>query len=169
MVDYQLLVDRFKSDVLSFSSINKKQGMTNESFILLEKSLIKNFAMKDCFLFRVSHDVLKPNFKEYKFSFELTFSEVQPYLNGQQVIEIPDVFSAYSYFQHYTHAVPLMVEEEILAILIFSYEDATLQVNLTQEMVKEISSVYRFILRSYEVHSNENKYRKLYNITDLSH
>ena len=169
MVDYQLLVDRFKSDVLSFSSNNKKQGMTNESFILLEKSLIKHFVMQDCFLFRVSHDVLKPNFKEYKFSFELKFSEVQPYLNGQQVIEIPDVFSAYSYFQHYTHAVPLMVEEEILAILIFSYEDATPQVNLTQEMVKEISSVYQFILRSYEVQSNENKYRKLYNITDLFH
>ncbi|WP_341321057.1 GGDEF domain-containing protein [Solibacillus sp. FSL H8-0523] len=169
MVDYQLLVDRFKSDVLSFISMNKKHGMSNESFILLEKSLIKNFAMKDCFLFRVSHDVLKPNFKEFKFSVELTFSEVQPYLNGQQIIEIPDVFSVYPYFQHYTHAVPLMVDGEILAILIFSYEDPTLQINLTQDIVKEISNIYQFILRNYEVQSNENKYRKLYNITDLFH
>ncbi len=170
MVDYQLFVDRFKSDVLSVSNlINKQQGRANEYFILLEKSLIKNFAMQDCFLFRVSNDVLKPNFKEHKFSFELTLSEVQPFLNGQNICEIPEGFKKYPDFLNYTHAMPLIVEEKILAILIFNYEYPTNQMDLTPEIIEEISNAYQFLLHTYEVKSNENKYRKLYNITDLFH
>lgn len=54
--------------------------------------------MQDCFLFRVSNDVLKPNFKEHKFSFELTLSEVQPFLNGQNICEIPEGFKSTQIF-----------------------------------------------------------------------
>ena len=170
MVDYQLLVDRFKSEVLSFSNIiNKKQGTFNDYFILLEKCLTKYFAMEDCFLFRANNDVLKPNFIEQRFSVELTLSGVEPFFNGHHTIDIPDVFLAYPYFQDYTHAMPLTLGGTILGIIIFKYDDATKQIDLTPEIIEEISYVYQFLLQSYEVQSNENKYRKLYNITDLFH
>lgn len=172
MTDYQQLVDRFKSDVLSqWINLNKKLDNYYHYFAILEKSLCKSFNLKDCFLFRVNGEKIKPVFIGEKFPIQVTLSELHPYLNTQSTEKIPDFLKRNKHFQHYTNIMPLKIDGKIEGIVLFEYNHAqnSAEVPFNAQVVNEISEVYRFLIESYVIHSDEDKYRKLYSMTDLFH
>lgn len=66
---------------------------------------------------------------------------------------------------------PLIINDKIEAIIIFKYNpvNAPIEKVLTEDIVSAISGSYSFLTSKYEVYSNEQKYRKLYGMTDLFH
>lgn len=170
MTDYQLLVDQFKSEMLSLC-IDSKDKLTifNDYFSLLAYGLNKYFAMQDSFLFQVNENSLKPNHTDYPFLNELSLKDVQPLLTNHHIIEIPRIVQKQTYFQHHTHILPLMEEDSILGLVIFKVEAAEKPAQFPLQLVQEITKVYQFLLHNYNLRANENKYRKLYSITDLFH
>lgn len=170
MTDYQLLVDQFKSEMLSLC-IDSKDKLTvfNDCFSLLAHGLNKYFAMQDSFLFQVNGNSLKPNNTDYPFLNELPLKDVQPLLTSHHIIEIPKIVQQQHYFQQHTHIMPLIWENSVRGLIVFKYENDENIVYFTTQLVQEITKVYQFLLHHYNVQENENKYRKLYSITDLFH
>lgn len=172
MVENQQKIDQFKSDILSLCMNTKLQrNKFYDYFLLLEESLIKHFNMDHCFLFHVSENKLKPIDNIDLLDVDVTLDLIQPYFNGNNVVKLPGFLREYPYFENHTDVMPLIINDNIEAILIFKYNSIKVPVQavLTEEIVKAISASYTFLMKKYEVHSNEQKYRKLYGMTDLFH
>lgn len=170
MTEYQKLVDQFKSEILSLC-IDSKGNLNkfNDYFSLLARGLNKYFTIQDSFLFQLKGNLLKPNYPDYQFLNELTLNDVQPLLKGHSIIEIPKIVQKQNNLQNHTHIMPLIVEQSILGLIVFKCDDATIEAYLTPQLVQEVTKVYQFLLDSYNMQANEDKYRKLYAITDLFH
>ncbi|MCH7322407.1 diguanylate cyclase [Solibacillus sp. MA9] len=170
MTEYQQLVDQFKSEILSLC-IDSKENLNNfnDYFSLLAHGLNKYFTIQDSILFRLKGNSLKPNYTDYQFLNELTLNDVQPLLKSHYIIEIPKIVQKQNYLQNHTHIMPLIVEQSILGLIVFKCEDETKEAYLTPQLVQEVTKIYQFLLDSYKMQANEDKYRKLYAITDLFH
>lgn len=172
MVENQLKIDRFKSDVLSlYMNSNLQQNKFHDYFLLLEDSLFEFFNMEECFLFQASEDKFKTTLNSEIYNVDLTLKLLQPYLNGNKIIELPKFLKDISYFNNHTNLMPLMVNDKIEGIILFKYKkiNELIQTEFTEEVLKEISNVYNFIVQKFEIHADEQKYRKLYSMTELFH
>ncbi|MGN7478075.1 diguanylate cyclase domain-containing protein [Solibacillus silvestris] len=172
MVENQLKIDRFKSDVLSLCmNSNLQLNKFYDYLQILEESLARFFNMEDCFLFQVSEDKFKPTYNIEVLNVELTLNLLQPFLNGNKVVDLPEFIKELSYFKYHTDLMPLMINNKIEGIIVFKYNkaNAPIQTELTEDIINEISYVHNFLVQKYEVQSNEQKYRKLYGMTDLFH
>ncbi|MEK3766770.1 MULTISPECIES: sensor domain-containing diguanylate cyclase [unclassified Solibacillus] len=170
MVENQLKIDQFKSNILNLCmNSNIQQNKLHDYFLLLEESLADFFKMEDCFLFHLIDNNLKPvtNLNYYNIDFNL----LVPYLNGNKVVELPKFLKELSYFRNHTNIMPLMSNNKIDGIIVFKYKKTTppFEIQLTEDIIINISSVHKYLVQNYEVHSNEQKYRKLYGMTDLFH
>lgn len=172
MVENQQKIDQFKSDILSLC-MNKKLQRSKfyDYFFLLEESLNKHFNMEHCFLFHVSENKLKPIDNLELLNVDVALDLIQPYFNGNKVVKLPGFLKEQPYFETHTDVMPLIINDKIEAIIIFKYNpvEAPIQTVLTEEIIGAISASYKYLIQKYEVYSNEQKYRKLYGMTDLFH
>lgn len=170
MAENQLKIDQFKSNILNLCmNSNIHQNTLHDYFLLLEESLADFFNMEDCFLFHLIDDNLKPinNLDCYNIEFNLLF----PYLKGNKVVELPKFLKELSHFRNHTDLMPLMSNDKMVGIIVFKYKktNALFEIQFTEDIISNISSVYKFLVQNHEVHLNEQKYRKLYGMTDLFH
>lgn len=172
MVENQLKIERFKSDVLSLCmNLNLQVNKFYDYFLLLEESLYKYFNMEECFLFQASEDKFKTTLNSEVYNVDLTLNLLEPYLNENKIIELPEFLKEISYFKHHTNLMPLMVQDKIEGIILFKYKKTNnpIQAQFTEEVLIEISKLYNYLVQKFEVYTNEQKYRKLYSMTDLFH
>ena len=144
MIEHQQKIDRFKSDVLSLCmNSNRQLNKFKDYFFLLEESLHKFFSIEDCILFRVEGNHLNPLNKQVREALsdaELTLDLCKPYLNENNVIELPAFLQEITYFRNHTHMMPLTIDEKFEGLIIFRYQklDICPYTELTEELVKEI-------------------------------
>lgn len=175
MIEYQQKIDRFKSDVLSLCiNANKKLNTNEDYFSLLKDSLKDFFGMEESLFFRFEDGVLKSSSKEMEsihFDSNLTLDVFEPYFSTNKVVELPSFLKELGPFENYTTIMSLRSDEGLEGIIIFkcANKQVDLCAEFTEELVNEIAFIYKFLNQNYEVQLNEQKYRKLYNMTDLFH
>lgn len=175
MMENQQKIDRFKSDVLSLCINSSKQfNQYKEYFSFLKESLHNYFGMEDCILLKV--DGLRLNHlndekEQFLFNTQLTLKSFENYLGGEKIVNLPNFLKEMEYFENHTSMMLLQIDDQLEGILLFKYKNTNepSYSNLSEELIDGIAFVFNFLVQSYNVKLNEQKFQKLYNMTDLFH
>ncbi|WP_234417269.1 MULTISPECIES: GGDEF domain-containing protein [unclassified Lysinibacillus] len=174
-MENQQKIDRFKSDVLSLCINSSKQfNQYKEYFSFLKESLHNYFGMEDCILLKV--DGLRLNHlndekEQFLFNTQLTLKSFENYLGGEKIVNLPNFLKEMEYFENHTSMMLLQIDDQLEGILLFKYKNTNepSYSNLSEELIDGIAFVFNFLVQSYNVKLNEQKFQKLYNMTDLFH
>ena len=175
MMENQQKIDRFKSDVLSLCINSSKQfNQYKEYFSFLKESLHNYFGMEDCVVLKVDGNRLKfinDENEQFLFNAQLTLKSFESYLDRGKIVNLPNFLKEIKCFENHTSMMLLQIDHQLEGVLLFKYEnlDAPLHSDFTEEIIDGIAFVFNFLVQSYNVKLNEQKFRKLYNMTDLFH
>jgi diguanylate cyclase (GGDEF)-like protein len=172
MIEHQQKIDCFKSDVLSLCiNSNNQFNKFKEYFPFLRERLHYHFGMEDCLLFKLEGKQLKAlnNDLNTLMESQLMLMTIENEFKYQKVAKLPFHLKVQNYLTDYTHIMALEIDGHLEGIVIFKNSNSTSEFELTEKVIKEIAFVFKFLTQSYEVKSNEQKFQKLYNMTDLFH
>ena len=172
MIEYQQKIDCFKSDVLSLCVNSNKQYKFKEYFLFLKERLHYYFGMEDCLLFKVDGKQLKSINNDLDTLFmeaQLTLSTIENEFKNKKIVKLPSQWKELNYFKNHTHMMALQLEKHLVGVVIFKDSSKNSTAEFTEKLINEIAFVFYFLTHSYEVKSNEQKFQKLYNMTDLFH
>lgn len=173
MIEHQQKIDCFKSDVLSLCiNSNKQFNKFNEYFPFLKERLSHYFGMEDCIIFKVEGKQLKPLNKEIHsliIETQLILTRFENELKNIKLVKLPSSLKKLKYLENHTDMMVLQIDDELRGLIVFKNSNDNSQVIFTEKLIDEIAFVFNFLVQSYQVKSNEQKFIKLYNMTDLFH
>ena len=173
MIEHQQKIDCFKSDVLSlcFNS-NKQFNKFKEYFPFLKERLNYYFGMVDCLLYKVDDKQLKSLNNDMDTLFmeaHLTLTTIENEFKNKKIVKLPSHLKKLNYFKNHTDMMALQLDKQLVGVVIFKDSSKYLTTEFTEKLINEIAFVFYFLTHGYEVKSNEQKFQKLYNMTDLFH
>jgi diguanylate cyclase (GGDEF)-like protein len=175
MIEYQQKIDQFKSEILSLC-INSNEQLNKfiEYFSILKDSLHNYFGIEDSYLFKVEDGLFKllnKKIENISLNTHLPLMLIEPSIINEKIIPLPTILKNMDWLHNHTDLMPLRVDGQLVGMIIFksSHSTTILENEFTENLINEISFVFEFLIQSFEMQSKEEKYRKLYNMTDLFH
>lgn len=175
MIEHQQKIDRFKSDVLSLCiNSNNQLNKFKEYFSFLKEKLNDYFGMEDCSIFKIEHGTLKPLTREYGqliLDENITLNTFAPHFNGDKIAELPFSLKQIQQFKNHTNMMLLQIDGQLEGIIIYKCQNdnSMLLTESKEEAIYGIAFILKFLVQCYDIQLNEQKYQKLYNMTDLFH